>query len=76
MGTFRVQTAARRLDRLRYAIFSCANWGWGYFNAYTAASQLDLDFTVVLGDWIYEKSVTEVGWGHAPAHYAPACPCR
>lgn len=26
IGTFRVQTAARRLDRLRYAIFSCANW--------------------------------------------------
>lgn len=60
IGKFRVQTAARRLDRLRYVLFSCSSWGWGYFNAYAAAARLlDLDFTIALGDWIYEYSAAE-----------------
>eukprot|EP00877_Chromochloris_zofingiensis_P008820 jgi/Chrzof1/4191/Cz14g02110.t1 len=44
----------KRRQQLKYAVFSCSNWGWGYFNAYDAASKLDLDFWVHLGDYYYE----------------------
>ena len=55
VGRFRVPLSWKTpLQELRYALFSCANWGWGYFNAYDIASRLDLDFWLHLGDFIYE----------------------
>ena len=37
------------------AVFSCANLGFGYFNAYAhAAARDDIDLAVHLGDYIYE----------------------
>lgn len=45
---------------LRYAIFSCSNWGWGFFNAYEEGARIagtdgaGLDFWLHLGDYIYE----------------------
>ncbi|MEM1050880.1 MAG: alkaline phosphatase D family protein [Pseudomonadota bacterium] len=39
----------------RMAIFSCANFGFGYFNAYAHAAEVnDVDLAVHLGDYIYE----------------------
>lgn len=44
-----------RTDRFALAIFSCANLGFGYFNAYAhAAARRDLDLLVHLGDYLYE----------------------
>lgn len=45
------------LEKLMYAIFSCANWRWGHFQAYGAAARYDLDFTLHLGDFIYENGL-------------------
>eukprot|EP01050_Picozoa_sp_SAG11_P026030 SAG11_NODE_6087_length_1391_cov_1.074303_1_plen_337_part_10 len=45
------------LAEMKYAVFSCANWRFGHFNAYaTAAKTLHgaLDFWVHLGDFYYE----------------------
>ncbi|HEX2545063.1 MAG TPA: alkaline phosphatase D family protein, partial [Ramlibacter sp.] len=43
------------VDRVRLGVFSCANFPAGYFNAYAhAARRGDLDFTLHLGDYIYE----------------------
>lgn len=43
------------VTRVRLAVFSCANYPAGYFNAYAAAARLeDLDLAVHLGDYIYE----------------------
>ena len=43
------------VDEVRFAIFSCSNFGWGFFNAYAHAAQRgDLDFALHLGDYIYE----------------------
>lgn len=39
-----------RQSTLRYAVFSCSNWGWGYFNAYAAAAKYALDFWIHLGE--------------------------
>ncbi|MFO6446606.1 alkaline phosphatase D family protein [Erythrobacter sp. NE805] len=42
-------------QRFRLAVFSCSNFGFGWFNAYAhAASANDCDLAVHLGDYIYE----------------------
>ncbi len=42
-------------DSLKFAVISCSNWEWGYFNAYDKiADREDLDAVVHLGDYIYE----------------------
>lgn len=46
--------------QVKMAVFSCAHYSKGYFNAYTAASQIeDLDVTLHLGDYIYEYGMYE-----------------
>lgn len=47
---------------LRLAFVSCANFPYGYFNAYARiAERNDLDFVVHLGDYIYEYALGEYG---------------
>lgn len=42
-------------DNFRLAVFSCSNYGFGYFNAYGHAAQVaDCDLALHLGDYIYE----------------------
>ncbi|WP_299196050.1 alkaline phosphatase D family protein [uncultured Erythrobacter sp.] len=41
--------------RFRMAVFSCSNFGFGWFNAYAHAAEAnDCDLAVHLGDYIYE----------------------
>jgi alkaline phosphatase D len=41
--------------RFKLAVFSCSNYGFGFFNAYAhAAEQGDFDLAVHLGDYFYE----------------------
>jgi len=60
-------------DSLRFAVVSCSNYEWGYFNAYRhIASQEDLMAVVHLGDYIYEYGPgiygdTTIGRFHEPA---------
>ncbi|MCW7542051.1 alkaline phosphatase D family protein [Aquabacterium sp. A7-Y] len=43
------------VSQVRLAVFSCANYPAGYFNAYAAAARMgDLDVAVHLGDYLYE----------------------
>ena len=58
--------AAGPLDRLRFAVASCANYPEGYFNAYAAiAARDDLDFVLHLGDYLYEYGNGPYGDGTA-----------
>lgn len=42
-------------SKFRMAVFSCANYGFGYFNAYAHAAEAnDCDLALHLGDYIYE----------------------
>ncbi|MEO0462708.1 MAG: alkaline phosphatase D family protein [Pseudomonadota bacterium] len=42
-------------ERFRMAVFSCANYGFGWFNAYAHAVEAnDCDLALHLGDYIYE----------------------
>jgi len=52
----------------RMAVFSCSNFGFGYFNAYAHAAEAnDCDLAVHLGDYIYEygsDTYPSPGQGH------------
>ena len=68
IGAFRtLPEATAHVPLLRFAIFSCSNYGFGHFNAYDAASRVvppgetsadpdapALDFALHLGDYYYE----------------------
>lgn len=61
-------------DELQFAVVSCSNWEWGYFNAYEKiADRPVLDAVVHLGDYIYEYAVgkygdTTIGRFNLPSH--------
>ncbi len=53
----RARTAPRpgqAIDRLQFNFASCSNWEQGYFSAYRHMADEAPDFTVFLGDYIYE----------------------
>ena len=54
-------------ERLRFAFASCQHYGQGFFNAYAAVLEDDLDFVLHLGDYIYESD-----WG--PRRVRPHLP--
>lgn len=44
-----------KVDRFRIAVFSCSNYGFGWFNAYRHAAEAgDFDLVLHLGDYFYE----------------------
>ena len=44
-----------KVPRFRLAVFSCSNYGFGWFNAYAHAAEAgDFDLAVHLGDYFYE----------------------
>jgi alkaline phosphatase D len=68
----RTRTAADgAVDRLRFAVASCSNYPYGFFNAYAAiARRADLDAVLHLGDYLYEYREGDYGMG-APLGRAP-----
>jgi len=43
------------VDKLKFAVVSCANYEWGYFSGYRKVAQRgDLDAVIHVGDYIYE----------------------
>lgn len=56
------------VSQVKMAIFSCANYPNGYFNAYMEASKIEeLDVALHLGDYIYEYGMFEKD-GITPAY--------
>jgi len=56
------------VSEVKMAVFSCANYPNGYFNAYTEAAKIaNLDVTLHLGDYIYEYGMFEAD-GITPAY--------
>lgn len=78
VGTFKLPPpVGHHLASLQYAVFSCTNWRFGYFNGYADAAQRGLDFWVHLGDFYYEYGANfyplkhqAVREGLVPAHDA------
>lgn len=48
-------------DSLKFAVVSCANWEFGYFNAYDRVAEKDVDAVLHLGDYIYEYETGRYG---------------
>jgi alkaline phosphatase D len=68
---------AGAVDRARFAVVSCSNYPFGYFNVYDLiARRDDFDAVIHLGDYIYEygrdgyggKTGAALGREHEPAH--------
>jgi alkaline phosphatase D len=47
------------VDEVKLAVFSCANYPAGFFNAYAEAAKSDAQFAIHLGDYIYEYGMFE-----------------
>lgn len=61
-------------SRLRFAVASCSNYPYGFFNAYRLiANRSDLDCVLHLGDYIYEYANAEYGDG-TPTNRLPDPP--
>ena len=63
------------IERVRFAVVSCANYPVGYFNVYAAVAANDeIDAVVHLGDYLYEfgpgqrNAGAALGRVHEPAH--------
>jgi alkaline phosphatase D len=52
-------------EPVRFAFFSCKDYGFGYFNAHALMAGEDIDFVVNLGDYIYAEAnyTTAAGTG-------------
>ncbi|HEY0741472.1 MAG TPA: alkaline phosphatase D family protein [Chryseosolibacter sp.] len=48
-------------EHVKFAVVSCANWEFGYFNAYARIAEKDLDAVIHLGDYIYEYATGKYG---------------
>ena len=58
----KTKTASRYTDQLVFAVVSCSNYEWGYFNAYGRISDReDIDAVIHLGDYIYEYGIGVYG---------------
>ncbi len=58
----RTKTAPEDPRRLKFAVVSCSNYEFGYFNAYGHIGQRDdIDAVIHLGDYIYEYGVGRYG---------------
>ncbi len=60
-------------DSLKFAVVSCSNWEFGYFNAYSCIAEKNLDAVLHLGDYIYEYAPgkygdTTIGRFNLPKH--------
>lgn len=60
-------------DSIAFAVVSCSNWEWGYFNAYARIADKQVDAVLHLGDYIYEYGVgrygdTTIGRFNLPPH--------
>jgi alkaline phosphatase D len=49
------------LDSLKFAVVSCSNWEFGYFNAYSRIAEREVDAVLHLGDYIYEYAEGRYG---------------
>lgn len=65
----KTKTLALNPSSVKFAIFSCANYTNGYFNAYKDVSTLsDVDVVLHLGDYIYEYGMYDNDDGITPAY--------
>ncbi|MFM7565942.1 MAG: alkaline phosphatase D family protein [Flavobacteriales bacterium] len=69
----RTKTLPKNPANIRFAVVSCSNYEWGWFNAYESLSKdKALDFVIHLGDYIYEHGVGTYGNEKLPRKHLPS----
>jgi alkaline phosphatase D len=53
VGRFQTALPSDSRETVRFGVFSCQEYTFGYFNAHRAMAREDLDFVINLGDYIY-----------------------
>ncbi|OGE58102.1 hypothetical protein PENARI_c001G05159 [Penicillium arizonense] len=54
------------VDQVNLAVYSCANFPFGFFNAYGHSVRKDsVDYVLHLGDYLYEYKNGDYGWGNS-----------
>jgi alkaline phosphatase D len=66
VGTTRTLPAAG-VASVKFAVFSCALYSEGFFNAYDAAAKSDAQYAVHLGDYLYEYGSDPAKFGNKDA---------
>lgn len=66
VGTTRTLPAASAAS-VKFAVFSCALYSAGYFNAYDAAAKSGAQYAIHLGDYIYEYGSDPAKFGNTDA---------
>ncbi len=66
VGTTRTLPAANA-SSVKLAVFSCALYSEGFFNAYDAAAKSDAQYAIHLGDYLYEYGSDPKKFGNADA---------
>jgi alkaline phosphatase D len=66
VGTTRTLPAAN-VASVKFAVFSCALYSEGFFNAYDAAAKSDAQYAIHLGDYIYEYGSDPKKFGNTDA---------
>ena len=66
VGTTRTLPAAN-VASVKFAVFSCALYSEGFFNAYDAAAKSDAQYAVHLGDYLYEYGSDPSKFGNKDA---------
>ena len=64
-GRFRTALPADSKAPVKFAFFSCMDFTHGYYNAFAHMADQDLDFVVMLGDFIYAETYHTTGDGTA-----------
>lgn len=59
-------------DSITFAVVSCANWEFGYFNAFARIGEKELDAVLHLGDYIYEYATGKYGNKNSDRKNIPA----
>jgi alkaline phosphatase D len=74
----RTRTLPESCDHIRFAMYSCAKYSAGYFNAHARmAEREDISFVLCLGDYIYEYSNADKGLGERIGRaFEPHNECR
>ncbi|MGV6818923.1 MAG: alkaline phosphatase D family protein [Parvularcula sp.] len=73
----RTRTLPEKTNRARFAVCSCSNYPFGYFNAYDhMARREDIDAVIHLGDYIYEYGPKGYGGKEGAALGRPHQPPR
>ncbi len=58
---------AASVSSVKFAVFSCALYSAGYFNAYDAAAKSDAEYAIHLGDYLYEYGSDPAKFGNTDA---------